>query len=159
MKFKIKVFPLLLAAVFLFSGCKIQSSEEYQNEKQAPPENPITVTLEIECQTLKDNLDKGKAAVQKIIPEDYVILEKTEFVVSDGSSVMDLLDSAAREKGLTVNKSSGYVKGINGLSEFSFGSSSGWFYYVNDEKPNLGVSAYSLKEGDEVRFAYTCVLD
>ena len=35
---------------------------------------------------------------------------------------------------------------------------SGWMYYVNDLKPNYGVSNYTLKNGDEVFMRYTCDL-
>lgn len=159
MKNKVKIFSVVFAMIFILSGCKIQSPDEYKNEETGEIKNPITVTLEIECKKLEGNLDKGKPEVQKLVPADYIILEKTEFTVEEGSSPLELLELAAKENDIVINKSGGYVKGINGLSEFSFGSTSGWFYFVNDYKCTVGASAYSLKDGDEVRFTYTLTLE
>lgn len=156
---KYKILLCLSAFLLLFSGCKIQSPEDYKNNGEEKIENPITVTLEIDCKTLKGNEDKGSEKAKELIPEDYVILSKTEFTVEDGSTPLELLEKAARENDIIVNKSGGYVKGINGLSEFSFGQTSGWFYFVNDEKCTVGTSGYKLKEGDTVRFSYTLTLE
>ena len=41
------------------------------------------------------------------------------------------------------------------LAEFAHGKSSGWLYYVNGELPKVGITAYTLKDGDKVEWLYT----
>lgn len=48
-----------------------------------------------------------------------------------------------------------YVRGIGGLSEFDYGSLSGWTYRVNDEYPDKSCASCILSEGDYVEWIYT----
>ena len=54
--------------------------------------------------------------------------------------------------------SSNYIRGIHQLYEKDCGTRSGWMYSVNGIFPNYGVSKYTVKNGDVIRFAYTCDL-
>lgn len=49
-----------------------------------------------------------------------------------------------------------YIEGINHLYEFDCGNESGWMYKVNEWFPNYGCSAYTLKNGDDIVWCYTC---
>lgn len=48
-----------------------------------------------------------------------------------------------------------YVRGIDGLSEFDYGSLSGWLYRVNGEYPDKSCASCILSEGDYVEWIYT----
>lgn len=41
------------------------------------------------------------------------------------------------------------------LAERSFIESSGWFYFVNNKAPNVGMSEYELSDGDVIRVQFT----
>ena len=49
-----------------------------------------------------------------------------------------------------------YIEGIGNLYEFDCGEQSGWLYFVNGISPGLGCSGYTVANGDEIVFAYTC---
>ncbi|WP_148568685.1 DUF4430 domain-containing protein, partial [Acetobacterium bakii] len=45
--------------------------------------------------------------------------------------------------------------GGNVLGEFDYSKYSGWYYLVNNQAPNVGMDAYTLKNGDVMRLAFT----
>ncbi|MCR4963722.1 MAG: S-layer homology domain-containing protein [Firmicutes bacterium] len=51
---------------------------------------------------------------------------------------------------------SGVWDGTTMLSEFDHGQQSGWLYCVNGSFPGVGASAYTLKNGDVMRWQYSC---
>ena len=90
--------------------------------------------------------------VDGVIAQDYVEYE-------DNMSAYDALKILADNYEISV-KTSGigqtvYVKGINGLMEFDYGSRSGWKYKVNGSYPSVGAGGYVLKDGDQVEWIYT----
>lgn len=48
-----------------------------------------------------------------------------------------------------------YIKEIKGLAEFDHGPKSGWNYSVNQTFPTVSAGAYTLSNGDHVRWLYT----
>lgn len=65
------------------------------------------------------------------------------------ASVYDPTYKTDEEKGHAQN-----YKGF--LSEFDCGTYSGWMYCVNGSFPGVGASAYTLNNGDVMRWQYTC---
>lgn len=122
-----------------------------------------TCTFVIECKTILDNKDKLKKGLEKYVPDDAVIFNKTVGFDS-GESVYDILrricdeNSIQMEASYTPAFSSYYVEGINNLYEFDCGQGSGWMYSVNGVFPNYGCSSYKPASNDEIAFRYTCEL-
>ncbi len=129
------------------------------------PENaePVTVTLEIRCDTLSSDMSKlENDAIKDYIPSDGVILEKTTYKGTTDNTVFDALNTLCRNNDIQLEFSytplyaSYYIEGINYLYEFDGGPQSGWMYKVNDWFPNYGCSSYYLKDGDTIVWCYTC---
>ena len=153
--------------IFVFSGTKIQTVDEYYlTHIDDITEDSETIYLTIRCDTILDNWDNLDPSLkyEKYVPEDGVILARTEYVLRKGDTVYDVLDRAIRHNQIQMeciysqNYGSVYVQGINHLYEFSCGELSGWMYMVNGEFPNYGCSKYELKDGDEIIWCYTCDL-
>jgi hypothetical protein len=153
--------------IFVFSGTKIQTVDEYYlTHIDDITEDSETIYLTIRCDTILNNWDDLDPALkyEKYVPEDGVILARTEYVLRKGDTVYDVLDRAIRHNQFQMeciysqNYGSVYVQGINQLYEFSCGELSGWMYMVNGEFPNYGCSKYELKDGDEIIWCYTCDL-
>ena len=145
--------------IFVFSGTKIQTVDEYYlTHIDDITEDSETIYLTIRCDTILDNWDDLDPSLkhEKYVPEDGVILARTEYVLRKGDTVYDVLDRAIRHNQIQMeciysqNYGSVYVQGINHLYEFSCGELSGWMYMVNGEFPNYGCSKYELKDGDEI---------
>ena len=119
-------------------------------------------TLEIRCDTLLKNLDKLSSGKAELVPEDGILLEKTTVSFESGDSVFDVLRRCLREQNVHFEyvdaKAYGsiYIEGIGNLYEFDCGEQSGWLYFVNGISPGLGCSGYTVANGDEIVFAYTC---
>lgn len=160
---------VVLLLVFVCTGTKIQSVDDYYlTHIDDITEDSDTVFLSIECGTILDNWDDLDPALryEKYVPNDGIILEKTEYVLRPKDTVYDILDRAVRYKkiqmefqGANENSfGSVYIQGINFLYEFSCGPLSGWMYRVNGKFPNYGCSKYELKDGDVIEWIYTCDL-
>lgn len=121
-------------------------------------------TLSISCATILDNMNDLKSGKSEFVPSDGWILEPTEVAFAEGESVHDILQRVCREKKIQMESSftpaynSAYVEGINNLYEFDCGKLSGWMFSVNDWYPNYGCSKYTVKQGDEICWVYTCDL-
>ena len=130
--------------------------------KPAKAEN-VTVTLEIRCDTLSNDMSKlENSAIKDYIPQDGVILKKTTYKGTTDNTVFDALNTLCRNNDIQLEFSytpvyaSYYIEGINYLYEFDGGPQSGWMYKVNGWFPNYGCSSYYLKDGDTIVRCYTC---
>jgi len=129
-----------------------------RTQPERSPEERMTCSLEIVCQTVTDRIGQTGAG----LPEDGVIFPASQVKFSRGETVFDVLQRSCRTAGIpleysyTVAHSGYYVKGIAGLRELAFGPESGWQYRVNGWYPNYGASAYELLEGDVIVWAYSC---
>lgn len=159
---------LLLCLVILPVSCTIESVDGHYAKESNTESNTQTARLSISCKTALDNWDDLDEALKKSgeIPKDGVILEETDYSISDGDTVFDLLQKAAKEEKIHLEYQGGgnnaaagaYVEGINFLYEFSCGGQSGWFFSVNGKFPSGSSSGVLLKDGDRVEWIYSCDL-
>ena len=123
-----------------------------------------TCYLTIECKTILGRMEDLTPGKESLIPSDGVILKRTAISFQDGETVFDVLCRATKQYGIhleyefTPGFGSYYIEGIHNLYEFDCGAGSGWMYYVNSVKPNYGASKYTLSDGDEIQWRYTCDL-
>lgn len=133
-------------------------------------------TVSISCSQIMSNLDKLKAGKEDFLPSDGCILNSATVEFFEGESAFDVFRRACAENvctdGCDYCKSGGiqyeasysagydnyYIEGIHQIYEKDCGSKSGWMYRVNGEFPNYGCSSYTVKNGDEIEFLYTCSL-
>ncbi|MGN0735524.1 MAG: DUF4430 domain-containing protein [Anaerovoracaceae bacterium] len=153
------------------SDVKVDNSEDFTasnggNAALRPKEpKPVTVTLEIRCDTLSSDMSKlENPALEDYIPEDGTILAKSTYKGTTDNTVFDALNTLCRNNDIQLEFSytpiyeSYYIEGINYLYEFDGGNLSGWMYKVNGWFPNYGCSSYYLSDGDVIEWVYTCDL-
>lgn len=153
------------------SDVKVDNSEDFTasnggNAALRPKEpKPVTVTLEIRCDTLSSDMSKlENPAIKDYIPTDGTILAKTTYKGTTDNTVFDVLNTLCRNNDIQLEFSytpiyeSYYIEGINFLYEFDGGNLSGWMYKVNGWFPNYGCSSYYLSDGDVIEWVYTCDL-
>ena len=153
------------------SDVKVDNSEDFTasnggNAALRPKEpKPVTVTLEIRCDTLSSDMSKlENPAIEDYIPEDGTILAKSTYKGTTDNTVFDALNTLCRNNEIQLEFSytpiyeSYYIEGINYLYEFDGGNLSGWMYKVNGWFPNYGCSSYYLSDGDVIEWVYTCDL-
>lgn len=142
-------------AILIIIFTDIKSADDYYNGKAESKPNAIgTVAMSVECKTVSQQINSD------YISADGIILDNTEFTISDGDTVYDILIEAARLYNIQVENngtdSMAYISGINYLYEFDFGDLSGWMFFVNGEKASTGCSDYILSNGDVIEWRYTC---
>ena len=153
------------------SDVKVDNSEDFTasnggNAALRPKEpKPVTVTLEIRCDTLSSDMSKlENPAIKDYIPADGTILERSTYKGTTDNTVFDALNTLCRNNDIQLEFSytpiyeSYYIEGINYLYEFDGGNLSGWMYKVNGWFPNYGCSSYYLSNGDVIEWVYTCDL-
>lgn len=127
-------------------------------------EESHTCTISIECSSILDNWDDLKSSKAEFVPSDGWILYPSEISFTPGDTVFDVLKSACSQAGIQMSSQytplygSYYIEGINQLYEFDCGQNSGWMYSVNGWFPNYGCSSYTVEDGDNIEWRYTCDL-
>lgn len=167
MKKRLIALILSFCLALLFSSCSIQSVDEYYSSSEDSASGSYA-TISIECKTILDNYDKLDENLkdEKYVPKDGIILAETEYPIDDNDTAFSILQKAVKDKRIHMefqgaqqnSLGSVYVQGINHIYEFSCGELSGWFYTVNGEFGNISTANYKLKNGDEVKWLYTCDL-
>lgn len=161
---------IVLGGVLLAFALREQTSDHLGSSYQiAPiPDNCLagggdkTCTITIVCPTIFDNLNSLNAEKAPFVPKDGTILPSTQVTFTEGETVFDVLRRVCDAAQLQIEYSytplyeSYYVEGINHLYEFDCGPESGWMFKVNEWFPNYGCSAYTLKDGDDIVWCYTC---
>ncbi len=123
-----------------------------------------TCTISISCATILDNMGNLTSGKEEFVPSDGWILAATTVSFSKGDSVHDVLKKVCKDNGIHMESAytpaydSAYVEGINQLYEFDCGELSGWMYNVNGWFPNYGCSKYTVSDGDQINWVYTCDL-
>ncbi len=121
-------------------------------------------TIEISCKTILSNIDELDSAKKDYVPANGEILKKTTFYFDDEITVFDVLKQVCKENKIhleyrfTPAYNSYYIEGIHQLYEFDCGDNSGWMYSVNGVFPNKGCNMYTVQNGDNIKFLYTCDL-
>ena len=161
---------IVLGGVLLAFALREQTSDHLGSSYQiAPiPDNCLagggdkTCTITIVCPTIFDNLNSLNAEKAPFVPKNGTILPSTKVTFTEGETVFDVLKRVCDAAQLQIEYSytplyeSYYVEGINHLYEFDCGPESGWMFKVNEWFPNYGCSAYTLKDGDDIVWCYTC---
>lgn len=161
---------IVLGGVLLAFALREQTSDHLGSSYQiAPiPDNCLagggdkTCTITIVCPTIFDNLNSLNEEKAPFVPKDGTILPSTKVTFTEGETVFDVLRRVCDAAQLQIEYSytplyeSYYIEGINHLHEFDCGPESGWMFKVNEWFPNYGCSAYTLKDGDDIVWCYTC---
>ncbi|MFA7502526.1 MAG: S-layer homology domain-containing protein [Anaerovoracaceae bacterium] len=73
-----------------------------------------------------------------------------------GSTVFDALDAALTASSVGyIEKTSGYIKTIDGISELDYGPYSGWLYMVNGKTATVSCRSYNLNSNASIVWFYT----
>ena len=123
------------------------------------------------------------ASVEKFTVGQGYLIEPTEVSFEAGETYADIIEKLLKANGYTYDaqntgmgfylnipqcisnmsedaptndkhKSNPY-KDTQGLGEFSYSNYSGWYYFVNNENPGLGMGGVKAKDGDVVRYQFT----
>ena len=116
--------------------------------------------VEVECKTILKNKNKLKKELRKQVPKDGYILKTTKVKLRKNDNAYTVLERTLQKKKIQMEstKSFGgvYVQGIDNFYEKDCGAASGWHYYVNGKRPGVGADQTKVKEGDYIRWSYTC---
>lgn len=137
---------VLTAALMLTN---FRPASDYRNPVQTAGEGEPAVELTVQCAALSDVADPDD------LPDGGVNLFPTaRLPYIEGESVDELLTRAANSAGFTVDRESGYVRGIAGVYEKAYGEMSGWIFTVNGEMPSVSAADCILSDGDRVEWRY-----
>lgn len=142
------------------SGKEGEGSAKTKKETKS---KKLSCKLTISCKTALDSSELQDSK-RKVLPANGVLYGTKEVEFQKGDSVYDVLRRETKKSGIHMEsvKSPGYntqyIKGIGNLYEFDCGDLSGWMYKVNGAFPNYGCSGYTVKNGDDIQFLYSCEL-
>lgn len=118
----------------------------------------VTCYVTIEYTAILDNMDKLKEGHEKYVNQSGYALSKEKVTVKNGSSAYQAVKTACDNNGIKVSTTGSgkkvYISGFGNIDEKDCGSASGWTYYVNGYFPPKSCGAYTVSNGDEIRFLY-----
>lgn len=129
-------------------------------KKVATTSSEISCTVTIECKSILNNMDNLKEGHEDYVPDDGVMLSNYSVTVENGDSVYDAVKSACSNNAININSQSSsygvYIVGFNNIDEKDCGKESGWKYKVNGKYPSKSCNKYTVSNGDNIVFTYTC---
>lgn len=137
---------------------------EFVNTKKEEKKDVIIgkCSVSIDCKTILDNRDILDLELRDKVPKDGVILKKIEVDLHKGDTAYDILYKVTKKNNISMESSGTandkYIEGIDNFYEKNCGGESGWKYSVNGKFPSKSSSICKLKNGDNVKWRYTCNL-
>lgn len=138
------------------------ADDDYNNDTDTDSSDIRQCTITIRCDTILDNMDDLTSGKEAYVPSNGIILDTSTVEFSEGETVFDVLQRVCDYAGIQLEYSwtpmydSYYIQGINNLYEFDCGAQSGWMFKVNGWFPNYGCSKYTLEDGDDIVWCFTC---
>ncbi|MGN0521115.1 MAG: DUF4430 domain-containing protein [Eubacterium sp.] len=127
---------------------------------KATTQSTITCYVTVECKSILDNYDDLKAGHEAYVPSDGVMINNCAVTVDNGSTAYDAVSLACKNKGIKISSKNSaygkYIVGFNNIDEKDCGSQSGWLYKVNGSFPSKSSDKYTVSNGDNIVFTYTC---
>ena len=153
-KSSIKLLNLLLVLLLSFTAVMPQNLAAETTENK----ETIQAELNIDLRDILRNKDSISEDVVKKVPESGYLTKSKKISVEKGSSAWDVVKNYLDENNIPYDAQESqfgvYIKGVNNIHEFDAGKNSGWMYNVNGKTPNVGVSGYTLTDGDKVKLFY-----
>lgn len=139
---------------------KITTSNPTTKKNEPTVKDEISCTLNVECKSILNNMDKLKDGHSEYVPADGYIITGYKYTAKAGFTAYDVLKKACEDNGIKLTAKSSmygtYVSGINNIDEFDCGSQSGWMFSINGNRPNVSASSQKINDGDEITFEYVC---
>lgn len=139
---------------------KLTTSKATTNKNEPTVKDEISCTLNVECKSILNNMDKLKDGHSEYVPANGYIIKGYKYTAKAGFTAYDALKKACEDNGIKLTAKSTmygtYVSGINNIDEFDCGSQSGWMYSINGNRPNVSASSQRVTDGDEITFEYVC---
>ena len=139
---------------------KPASAEQTATVKQTTASSTITCSVTVECTSVLEHMDELKDGHEDYVPSDGYIISNYSVTLPNNSTAYDAVKTACENRGITMNAVSSsygkYIAGFNNIDEKDCGSQSGWLYFVNGKSPSKSCNKYTLSNGDNVVFSYTC---
>ena len=139
---------------------KLTTSKATTKKNEPTVKDEISCTLNVECKSILNNMDKLKDGHSEYVPANGYIIKGYTYTAKAGFTAYDALKKACEDNGIKLTAKSTmygtYVSGINNIDEFDCGSQSGWMYSINGNRPNVSASSQRVTDGDEITFEYVC---
>jgi len=138
---------------------KIESKTETKEASPAATTNKTTVTTKPPVKTIAPKPAETVTLSIKGPKDQGTILSAAKVDLKEGDTVLKVLLNGAGKKGIDVDYSgsgaTAYVKGIDNVYEFDYGTKSGWTCQKNGVTLPKSAGTITVKAGDRIDWIYT----
>lgn len=138
-----KILSLLMALILCFSFAACSQKEDNTDTENII--NPMTIYI-----SMLDN------AEDDIELKDFEEVKKVEFVVEEGSTVLEAtqLYCIANDLNIELDSDKTYITSMAGVTQGDYRDTTGWIYELNDETVMVSADKQELKEGDHISWEF-----
>ena len=150
-------FRALIAAAQVMKTGKAYNVYDFSSNQVSPARATGKASSETPTSPTGDDIT---VSVTVKSDTEYWLNNYSVTIPGTGATVYHAFTKACDNNGITyVGAEKGYVSSITKsgktLSEFDKGQNSGWMYKVNGILPEVGLTTYSIKDGDNIVWFYT----
>lgn len=151
-------FRALIAAYQVMSTGRAYNVYDFSANEVVP--GRATGTGSVAPPTTPPETNKDITVTVTVKADTGYWLQNKSVTVDEGSTAYHAFVKALDGSGITqVGAENGYVESMtkNGttLAEFTKGEASGWLYKVNETLPDVGLTDYTISDGDSIVWYYT----
>ena len=138
-----KILSLLMALILCFSFVACGQKDDNTDEENIV--NPMTIYISM-LDNAEDDLEL----------KDFEEVKKVEFVVEEGSTVLEAtqLYCVANDLNIELSSDKTYITSMAGVTQGDYRDTPGWIYELNDETVMVSADKQELKEGDHISWEF-----
>ncbi|MCT4585518.1 MAG: DUF4430 domain-containing protein [Peptostreptococcaceae bacterium] len=146
---------------YYINNLKTDSKGKYTLELNLKKDLELNAVVNMKSKKYKfdfetnDKYEDQKMSLYIIGYDEIIYFEDEVYIDRTDDNLIELMERVLKKEDIEFDYENGYVKSISNDSEKEYGVKSGWNYFIDRKRPQIGADSIELEDGLEVIWAYT----
>ncbi|WXR62237.1 DUF4430 domain-containing protein [Peptostreptococcaceae bacterium AGR-M142] len=146
---------------YYINNLKTDSKGGYTLELKLKKDLELNGILNIKSKKYKfdfetnDKYEDQKIALYIIGYDEIIYFDDEVYIDRTDDNLLELMERILEKEEIEFDYENGYVKSISNDNEKEYGVKSGWNYFVDRKRPQIGADSIELEDDLEIIWAYT----
>lgn len=146
---------------YYINNLKTDSKGKYTLELNLKKDLELNAVVNMKSKKYKfdfetnDKYEDQKMSLYIIGYDEIIYFEDEVYIDRTDDNLIELMERVLEKEDIEFDYENGYVKSISNDSEKEYGVKSGWNYFIDRKRPQIGADSIELEDGLEVIWAYT----